>query len=142
MPIYAFECASCGHQFERLQRLADADPQQCPVCAAEQVRRQLTAPSFRLAGAGWYETDFKKDGDKKRNLAEKSDSAPSAADAGAQTSGKGDSQSSAPSEPKPAAKVEARSDSKPDPKSDASSKARPEAKPEAKPASKPPTPAA
>jgi hypothetical protein len=35
------------------------------------VRRQLTAPSFRLAGGGWYETDFKKDG--KRNLAEKGD---------------------------------------------------------------------
>ena len=69
MPIYAFVCDSCGHEFERLQRLSDADPTQCPECHAEQVRRQLTAPSFRLAGAGWYETDFKKDGDKKRNLA-------------------------------------------------------------------------
>ena len=74
MPIYAFECGKCGHQFERLQRLADADPTECPECHAEQVRRQLTAPSFRLAGAGWYETDFKKDGDKKRNLAEKGES--------------------------------------------------------------------
>jgi hypothetical protein len=35
------------------------------------VRRQLTAPSFRLAGGGWYETDFKKDG--KKNLADKGD---------------------------------------------------------------------
>ncbi|MBA3487766.1 MAG: zinc ribbon domain-containing protein, partial [Lysobacter sp.] len=26
MPIYAFECASCGHSFDRLQRLSDADP--------------------------------------------------------------------------------------------------------------------
>ena len=34
------------------------------------MKRQLTAPSFRLAGSGWYETDFKKDGDKKRNLAD------------------------------------------------------------------------
>ena len=71
MPIYAFECGSCGHQFDRLQRLSDADPTVCPECGAEQVRRQLTAPSFRLAGAGWYETDFKKDGDKKRNLVDK-----------------------------------------------------------------------
>jgi len=78
MPIYAFECGKCGHQFERLQRLADADPTECPECHAEQVRRQLTAPSFRLAGAGWYETDFKKDGDKKRNLAEKGGSGGSA----------------------------------------------------------------
>ena len=69
MPIYAFQCQACGHAFERLQKLSDADPTHCPDCGAEQVRRQLTAPSFRLAGSGWYETDFKKDGDVKRNLA-------------------------------------------------------------------------
>ena len=84
MPIYAFECGSCGHQFDRLQRLSDTDPTDCPDCGASQVRRQLTAPSFRLAGAGWYETDFKKEGDKKRNLADKvegSGAAPSPAPA-------------------------------------------------------------
>ena len=69
MPIYAFECAACGHSFDRLQRMSDPDPTQCPACAEPEVRRQLTAPQFRLAGGGWYETDFKKDGDKKRNLA-------------------------------------------------------------------------
>lgn len=70
MPIYAFACDACGHAFDRLQRLSDPDPVECPACGASgQVRRQLTAPQFRLAGGGWYETDFKKDGDKKRNLA-------------------------------------------------------------------------
>ena len=78
MPIYAFECATCGHSFDRLQRLSDADPTECPACGAATVRRQLTAPSFRLAGSGWYETDFKKDGDKKRNLADKGDAAATA----------------------------------------------------------------
>jgi putative FmdB family regulatory protein len=83
MPIYAFECTGCGHHFERLQRLSDADPSQCPECNSAQVRRQLTAPSFRLAGGGWYETDFKKDG--KRNLAEKGEaSKPEAAPAKAE----------------------------------------------------------
>ena len=70
MPIYAFECEACGHAFDRLQKIADPDPSECPSCGAPRVKRQLTAPSFRLAGGGWYETDFKKDGDKKRNLAE------------------------------------------------------------------------
>ena len=75
MPIYAFECTHCGHRFDRLQRLSDLDPTVCPECGTEnEVRRQLTAPSFRLAGGGWYETDFKKDG--KRNLADKGDAAP------------------------------------------------------------------
>ena len=67
MPIYAFNCAACGHEFDRLQKLSDPDPEACPSCGAPAVKRQLTAPSFRLAGGGWYETDFKKDG--KRNLA-------------------------------------------------------------------------
>ena len=71
MPIYAFACDACGHAFDRLQKLSDADPAACPACGAEgRVHRQLTAPQFRLAGGGWYETDFKKDGDKKRNLAD------------------------------------------------------------------------
>ncbi len=82
MPIYAFACDACGHQFDRLQKLSDPDPQACPACGKPAVRRQVTAPSFRLAGGGWYETDFKKDG--KRNLAgdaAKAADAPKPADA-------------------------------------------------------------
>ena len=82
MPIYAFECDACGHSFDRLQKLSDADPTDCPQCRATQVRRQLTAPQFRLAGGGWYETDFKKDGDKKRNLAGEGEGAGNSAAAG------------------------------------------------------------
>ncbi|MFT3806875.1 FmdB family zinc ribbon protein [Arenimonas sp.] len=93
MPIYAFECAACGHSFDRLQRMSDPDPTVCPECGAEQVRRQLTAPQFRLSGGGWYETDFKKDGDKKRNLTGKDESA-----------GKTESKSEAKSESKPESK--------------------------------------
>ena len=80
MPIYAFRCDHCGHAFDRLQKLSDPDPDTCPSCGEATVKRQLTAPSFRLAGGGWYETDFKKDGDRKRNLAEggKADAKPAA----------------------------------------------------------------
>lgn len=70
MPIYEFECSNCGHRFDRLQKLSDTDPTICPACDAPQLHRRVSAPSFRLAGSGWYETDFKKEGDKKRNLAE------------------------------------------------------------------------
>ena len=75
MPIYAFECAACGHSFDKLQKLSDPDPSACPACNADAIKRQLTAPAFRLAGGGWYEPDFKKDGDKKRNLVEKGEGA-------------------------------------------------------------------
>src|SRR6516225_10175906 len=80
MPIYEFECAACGTRFDRLQKLSDPDPTVCPNCGAERVSRRLTAPAFRLSGSGWYETDFKKDGDKKRNLADKGEAAKSGAE--------------------------------------------------------------
>ncbi len=73
MPIYAFDCDACGHHFDRLQKLSDPDPEACPACGQPAVRRALTAPSFRLKGAGWYETDFKGDKEKKRNLAGEGD---------------------------------------------------------------------
>lgn len=70
MPIYAFACDACGHHFDRLQKMSDQDPDTCPNCGQSgHVHRQLTAPQFRLAGGGWYETDFKSAGEKKHNLA-------------------------------------------------------------------------
>lgn len=117
MPIYAYQCAACGHHFDRLQKLSDADPDRCPECGtAGQVKRQLTAPSFRLAGSGWYETDFKKDGDKKRNLVEGGEGAGKTE---TKTDG-GDKPATKPSEPaKPA----------PDAKPPAKANAKPAAKP-------------
>ena len=115
MPIYAFECTHCGHRFDRLQRLSDIDPTVCPECGTEnEVRRQLTAPSFRLAGGGWYETDFKKDG--KRNLADKGDAAPASggSDSGAT---KVDAKPAAPSDSKPAAPSDSKSAPAPAPAS-------------------------
>ncbi|MDQ3289381.1 MAG: zinc ribbon domain-containing protein [Pseudomonadota bacterium] len=100
MPIYAFECATCAHSFDRLQRLSDADPTHCPECAAEGVFRQLTAPQFRLSGSGWYETDFKGDGDKKRNLAgEGGAPKPDASGDAASKSDKTEKKPDAPSKP-------------------------------------------
>ncbi|MEO8746766.1 MAG: zinc ribbon domain-containing protein [Rhodanobacter sp.] len=69
MPIYEFECRECGHRFDHLQKVSDADPSVCPSCHAERLHRLLSAPAFRLAGSGWYETDFKKPGDQRHNLA-------------------------------------------------------------------------
>ncbi len=70
MPIYVFRCEDCGEKFDRLQKLSDPDPETCPNCGKHRVRRQVTAPAFRLAGSGWYETDFKSDREKKHNLAD------------------------------------------------------------------------
>ncbi|MGH8116008.1 MAG: FmdB family zinc ribbon protein [Rhodanobacteraceae bacterium] len=70
MPIYVFRCDDCGKKFERLQKMSDPDPHVCPHCGKPHtVRKQVTAPAFRLAGSGWYETDFKSNREHKYNLA-------------------------------------------------------------------------
>ncbi|MDH3747472.1 MAG: zinc ribbon domain-containing protein [Gammaproteobacteria bacterium] len=67
MPIYGYACTNCGHTLDALQKIADDPLVQCPVCDEAQLKRQLSAPRFRLKGQGWYETDFKSDN--QRNLA-------------------------------------------------------------------------
>ena len=69
MPIYEYQCDQCGHQFDALQKFSDAPLEQCPECEKLALRKKTSAPSFRLSGSGWYETDFKTDKDKKKNLA-------------------------------------------------------------------------
>ena len=66
MPIYGYVCKSCEHTLDVLQKISDDPLVDCPQCGEPQLKRQLSAPRFRLKGSGWYETDFKKD--KQRNL--------------------------------------------------------------------------
>jgi putative FmdB family regulatory protein len=113
MPIYAFNCSACAHDFDRLQKLSDPDPAACPACGADAVRRKLTAPSFRLAGSGWYETDFKKDGDRKRNLAEGGEGAKPSADAATDAKPKAEPQAAPKPEASPAAGKPVPAESKP-----------------------------
>ena len=67
MPFYEYRCESCGHELEALQKLSDAPLVDCPECNKAALKKQISAPGFRLAGGGWYETDFKSG--KKKNLA-------------------------------------------------------------------------
>ena len=103
MPIYEFECAACEAVFERLQKLSDSDPVECPECGQPRVKRRLTAPAFRLAGSGWYETDFKKDGDKKRNLVGKDEAPKAETKADSKPDSKADSKAEVKSDSKPVA---------------------------------------
>ena len=66
MPIYGYICKNCEHTLDALQKMSDDPLVDCPECGEPQLRRQLSAPRFRLKGKGWYETDFKTD--KQKNL--------------------------------------------------------------------------
>jgi putative FmdB family regulatory protein len=59
MPIYAYRCASCGHEKDVLQKLSDAPLTQCPACGKDAFSKQVTAAGFQLKGSGWYVTDFR-----------------------------------------------------------------------------------
>ena len=69
MPFYEYECPSCGYHDEVLQKITDKPLAKCPTCGKKGLKKLMSAPVFRLKGSGWYETDFKSDQEKKRNLA-------------------------------------------------------------------------
>jgi putative FmdB family regulatory protein len=68
MPIYEYLCGACGHRLDALQKVSEEPLLHCPTCGKPQLKRQLSAPRFRLKGSGWYETDFKND--KRRNISQ------------------------------------------------------------------------
>jgi putative FmdB family regulatory protein len=68
MPVYEYECQACKYYTEVMQKIAEAPLSKCPSCGKRRLKRLVSAPAFRLKGAGWYETDFKSDKEAKRNL--------------------------------------------------------------------------
>lgn len=63
MPIYEYQCQTCGKRTEVLQRMDEAPLAACPECGGE-VKKLISAPAFQFKGSGWYVTDYagKKDG--------------------------------------------------------------------------------
>jgi putative FmdB family regulatory protein len=57
MPMYEYECLSCGKRTERLQRFDDAPLSACPACGGE-VKKLISAPAVQFKGSGWYVTDY------------------------------------------------------------------------------------
>ncbi len=91
MPFYEYECQSCKFYMEVLQKITDQPLRKCPSCGRNQLKKLVSAPVFRLKGAGWYETDFKSDKENKRNLAV--DKEPESATASSDESKSGESKS-------------------------------------------------
>ncbi len=70
MPIYEYQCESCGAHLEKLQKISDPALTVCPECNQASLKKMISATSFRLKGTGWYETDFKT-GNKKHGTEDK-----------------------------------------------------------------------
>ena len=85
MPFYEYECRSCGVQTEVLQKISDKPLRKCEACGKSALVKLVSAPIFRLKGGGWYETDFKSEQDRKRNLAGDGDEKPKSESKDAET---------------------------------------------------------
>ena len=46
MPIYEYQCQSCGHELEKIQRMNDDPLTDCPDCGEEELRRLISAAGF------------------------------------------------------------------------------------------------
>jgi putative FmdB family regulatory protein len=101
MPIYEYQCQSCQHELEALQKVSEEPKQDCPACGEPDLKKKISAAAFRLKGGGWYETDFKT-GDKK-NIAGDKTSSGSGKDAPAGNSSASSTDSSTSSSIKPTA---------------------------------------
>jgi len=77
MPFYEYVCGACGLTLEVFQNMKDQPLSLCEHCGKPTLVKLISAAGFRLKGGGWYETDFKKDTDKKKNLVNTESSASS-----------------------------------------------------------------
>ena len=98
MPTYAYECDSCGHEFEKFQSMTASVLRKCPECGERKLQR-LIGPGAGVIfkGSGFYETDYRSDSYKKDASKDKESSSKS-------DSGSSKSDKSGDSSPKPSSK--------------------------------------
>ncbi|NIA08716.1 MAG: zinc ribbon domain-containing protein [Nitrospiraceae bacterium] len=57
MPIYEYECESCGKVVESWQKISDPPLSTCKYCGGK-LHKLISHSSFHLKGSGWYVTDY------------------------------------------------------------------------------------
>lgn len=61
MPLYDYQCDSCGSVFEVRQKFSD-EPLKVHENCGGAVHRLLSAPALQFKGSGWYITDYARSG--------------------------------------------------------------------------------
>jgi putative FmdB family regulatory protein len=57
LPLYEYQCAKCGHRFEKIENVGASETKKCPKCGGK-AERLLAAPAIQFKGTGWYVTDY------------------------------------------------------------------------------------
>ena len=75
MPTYEYLCENCGHTFEQFQSITAKPLKKCPDCKKPKLKRLIgTGAGIIFRGSGFYETDYRSDGYKKDQKADKTKS--------------------------------------------------------------------
>lgn len=59
MPLYEYQCETCGVRFERVQKFSDAPLSECPECDGA-VHRLIGPVGVVFKGNGFYVNDSKR----------------------------------------------------------------------------------
>jgi len=113
MPLYEYQCDSCGHRFERIRKFSDPPLDVCPECDQSPVTKLVSSPAIQFKGSGFYITDYAKKNSPSETEKKKADSpAGSSSTAKSESKSETKSDSSSPAstttESKPAAKSESK----------------------------------
>jgi putative FmdB family regulatory protein len=93
MPVYEYECKSCGSRFEKVQPIT-ADPiTECVNCGQGPIRRIFHPVGVIFKGSGWYITDSRKSASASAPVSDKSSSAKSDDSKESKPSGEGNNDS-------------------------------------------------
>jgi putative FmdB family regulatory protein len=65
MPTYDYQCTACGHSFDELQSFSEPALTKCPKCKKNKLERLFGGGgAIIFKGGGFYETDYRRAGEK------------------------------------------------------------------------------
>lgn len=114
MPIYEYQCPSCGHHFETIHKVSGPAPP-CPECGGG-VEKKISLAAFHLKGGGWYSDaysgkDNKNPGGASGDSSSTSSEPAKSGDSGTTSTSSSDSGSTSTSKPSPSTSSTASSSS-------------------------------
>ena len=60
MPLYEYQCDTCGQRFEAIRKFSDPPLEVCAKCGKGPITKLVSSPAFTFKGTGFYITDYAK----------------------------------------------------------------------------------